>query len=162
MMSVRLSVRASAEDSLAPDERVLVRARLGRRILAAVLPKEPLTSVGSIALGDALRDAVARGASAAAKGPQPLRTSSRAACGSLPHRPPEGSAVLVLDVGPDGRAAAEDSLEHDERALARARLGRRDRPPDRVRVFAALLHRAHLPAVGRVALGDVLREQNLG
>ena len=47
MMSVRLSVRASAEDSLAHDERVLVRARLGRRIFAAVLPKEHLTAVAA-------------------------------------------------------------------------------------------------------------------
>ena len=162
--------RAAAEDSLEHDERVLVRARLGRRdrppdrvrVFAAVLHREHLTAVGRVALGDVLRDTAAGGASAVAKGPQTLRTSSRAACGSRPPRPPEGSAVRVVAVGPDGRAAAEDSLKHDERVFTRAHLGRRDRPPDRVRVFAAFLHREHLPAVGRAALGDVLREGEPG
>ena len=70
--------------------------------------------------------------------------------------------MRVVAVGLLGRDADEDYLEPEDRGLARARLGRCDRLPDRVDFFIALLHRKPLRAVGLVALGHVLREGVLG
>jgi len=64
LVAVGLVGRAVADDRLDPDERGLVRARLGRRdrdpddvhVLVAVLHSEPLPAVGLVALGHILRE----------------------------------------------------------------------------------------------------------
>jgi len=70
--------------------------------------------------------------------------------------------VRVVAVGLLGRAAADDCLDPEERGLACARLGRRDRLPDRVHFLTAFLPHEPLRAVGLVALGPVLRDGELG